>query len=693
MRFRIQSAMVAAVVAFAFGSSRADEGMWLLNKPPAKALKEKYGFEPTPEWLEHLQKSCCRMGASASIVSPEGLVMTNHHVGHDSLEKLSTPEKDLLKTGFYARTRGEEVKCPDLDAVVLWSIEDVTDKVTGAVKPGMSPADAGAARRKAIAEIEAASDKATGLKSEVVTLYHGARYHLYCYKRFTDIRLVMAPEEQAAFFGGDNDNFEYPRYNLDCCFFRIYENDKPLKTEHYLKWSKNGAADNELTFVVGHPGRTQRLYTVDHLKFLRDVEMPSILRKLWRREVELAGFSSRSDENARIANGDRRSVENSRKAFTGVLAGLNDPAVMKQKMDEEKKLRAWVDADPERKKEYGDAWDKLADAHANYRTFYERQMALDGRRSVLRSDLMKIARNLVRMADEKQKPNSERLHEYTDSELAELEQDLYSPAPIYDALEIERLGDGLSFFAEQFGGDDPLTTTALAGKSPKARAEELVRGSKLKDVAFRKKLAAGGTAAIASCDDPMIRFAAAIDPESRRLRKRFEDEVESVERAAYAKIAKAKFASEGEDTYPDATFTLRLSYGPVRGYIEDGKQVKPFTEFAGMYERAKERHGEYPFNMPERWAAKKDKLKMDVPFNFICTPDIIGGNSGSPVVNKQGEVVGLVFDGNMQGLVWDIAYTDDQARCVAVDSRGLIEALKNVYDAGPLVNELTGGKS
>jgi len=693
MRSRVQLLIMASLVGIASGLVTADEGMWLLNKPPTKALKEKYGFEPTPAWLEHLQKSCCRMGASASIVSPEGLVMTNHHVGHDSLEKLSTPEKDLLKTGFYARTRAEEVKCPDLDAVVLWSIDDVTEKVNASVKPGMSAAEAGAARRKAIAEIEAASDKETGLRSEVVTLYHGARYHLYRYKRFDDIRLVMAPEEQAAFFGGDNDNFEYPRYNLDCCFFRIYENGKPLKTEHYLKWSKNGAADNELTFVVGNPARTQRLYTVDHLKFLRDVEIPSILRKLWRREVELASFSSRSAENARIANGDRRGVENSRKAFTGVLAGLNDPAVMKQKMEEEKKLRAWVDADPARKAEYGDAWDKLADAHANYRGFYERQMALEGRRSVLRSDLMRIARHLVRMAEEKQKPNSERLHEYTDSELAELEQDLYSPAPIYDALEIERLGDGLSFFSEQFGGDDPLTVAAMAGKSPKARAEELVRGTKLKDITYRKKLAAGGTAAIASCDDPMIRFAASIDPEARKLRKRFEDEVESVERANYAKIAKAKFASEGEDMYPDATFTLRLSYGPVRGYIEDGKQVKPFTDFAGMYVRAKERDGKYPFNLPDRWVAKKDKLKMDVPFNFVCTADIIGGNSGSPVVNKAGEVVGLVFDGNIQGLVWDIAYTDDQARCVAVDSRGLVEALKDIYDAGPLVEELTGGKS
>ena len=681
----VRRTALAAVFGVAASSLvMADEGMWLFTKPPAKYLKEKYGFEPTPQWLEHVQKSSVRFngGGSASFVSADGLVMTNHHVGSDDLEKLSTPEKNLLKTGFYARTREEEAKCPDLEINVLWTIEDVTDRIKGAVTKGMSTADANTSRRKMTTTIEKECEDATKLDCQVVTLYKGGRYHLYQYKRFTDIRLVMAPEQDIAFFGGDNDNFEYPRFDLDMCFFRVYEDGKPYKPEHYLKWSQNGSADGELVFVAGHPGRTQRLNTVEHLKFMRDVEMPVSMQRLWRREVQLQTFSGRNAEFARIAEGDLFGVQNGRKARTGILAGLQDPAVMKKKMEDEKKLRAAVSANPDYKGQWGDAWDQVAQAQAKYREFYPRH------RSGMRSDLFGIAVDLVRLAEEKQKPNAERLREYSDARLDSLYLELFSPKPIYDDLEIDRIASGLSYMVETFGGDDAYAQKALGGMSPRARAELLVRGTKLKDVELRKQLSEGGTVAIAASDDPMIRLAVELDPESRAWRKKYEDEIEGAEKYAYAKIAAAQFAINGEDMYPDATFTLRLAFGPVKGFVEGGRQVPPFTTFEGMYKRATERKGQTGFDLPQRWWDRKDKLKLDTPYNFVCTADIIGGNSGSPVVNKKGEVVGLIFDGNIQSLVLDIAYTEEQARAVAVDTRAIIEAMKKIYDAEPLAEEI-----
>lgn len=670
-------------------AARADEGMWLLTRPPTSVLKEKYGFEPTPAWLEHLQKSCMDTGASGSLVSPDGLVMTNHHVGSDQLEKLSTPERNLLETGFYAATRAEELKCPDMEMRILWSIEDVTARVNAAAKPGLSAADAYAARRKAMTQIEQEGEDATGLNCEVVTLYHGARYHLYRYKRYTDVRLVMAPEKGIAFFGGDNDNFEYPRFNLDMCFFRIYENDQPLKCEHYLHWSRTGAADGELTFVLGHPAHTQRLYTVDHLKFLRDTDTPAKLRTACRREVLFSVFRGRSDENARIADGEYFGCQNWRKALLGMYAALLDPQLWAAKGTDEEQLRAWVDADSQRKVEWGDAWDKIAAAEKTYREFYTRYSALrDGR--AFNSDLLRHALTLVRLADELPKSSADRLREYRDSELDSVYLELYSPAPIYDALEIEHMESGLELLAELFGGDDPLVVKALGDLTPRARAERLVHGCTLKVVDNRRKLATEGKAGIEATRDSMIALARLLDPESRALRTRYEDEVESVERENYAKIGAARFARSGEDTYPDATGTLRLSFGPIRGYRADGREIPPFTTFAGLYQRWQERRGQAPFDLPQRWIHQKDKLNLATPFNFVCTADIIGGNSGSPVVNRAGEVIGLIFDGNLPGLSWDLAYSDEQGRAVAVDARAIIEALRNMYAADALADEIIG---
>ncbi|NUQ50207.1 MAG: S46 family peptidase, partial [Phycisphaerae bacterium] len=452
----------------------ADEGMWLVSHPPREILAQRHGFEPTAAWLEHMQKSAVRMDASGSLVSRDGLVMTNHHVGSTQLERLSTAERDLLRDGFLARTRDAELRCPDMAMQVLWRIEDVTERVSAAVAAGLSPADAFEARRRVLAEIEQEARQRTGLDCEVVTLYGGARQHLYGYRRYTDVRLVMAPEMDIAFFGGDTDNFEYPRYDLDVCFFRIYENGEPLKAEHYLRWSAGGAADGDLVFVFGHPYRTQRLHTVAHLRFLRDVELPEKLRSLWRREVKLAEFRQRGPEQARVAGDEFFGVQNSRKALTGILQGLHDPELIAEKQRAETLLREVVPARGGNAE--NDPWDRIERALLRYREFFGRQDLLNGRYA-LRSELLEIALGLVRLADELPKPSAERLPEYRDAELESVYLQLYSPAPINLDLEAHRIASGLSLMAERLGADDALVAELLDGRSPTARAAQLVRGT------------------------------------------------------------------------------------------------------------------------------------------------------------------------------------------------------------------------
>src|SRR5262245_58696898 len=668
----------------------ADEGMWTFNNVPRAEIKKKYGFEVTDEWLNKVRLASVRFnnGGSGSFVSPNGPVLPNYHIVEDIVGEVNTPEKDLAKEGFVAKTRAEEIKAPSLELNVLQSIEDVTARVNGAVKAGSTYAEAFAARRAESAAIEAESLKATGLRSDVVTLYQGGQYNLYHYKKYTDVRLVFVPEFQAAFFGGDPDNFNFPRFNIDMALVRVYENDQPVHPENYFKWSTTGAKEGSLVFVTGHPGSTSRLDTVAHLEELRDTSIPVILRLLERREAVLKKYMAMGEEQTRQSQNDLNSVQNALKVYRGQLKGLKDPALMARKTKEEQELRKSIAANPERQKLYGEAWDAIAKAHKTY-PGYIRERRIFDQGGGFNTVLFNYARTLVRMAAESQKPNAERLLEYTDARRASLELALFSPAPIHEDFEKLKLTDSLEFMVELLGADNPLVKGVLAGKTPEARANELIAGTKLKDPEFRKELAKGGTEAIDASNDPMILVAREIDSKARELRKRYETEVAAVERANYAKIARALFETEGNKIYPDATFTLRLSYGAVEGYSENGNKVPPFTTLGGLYARSDKFKREFPYNLPPRWMQKKTALNLNTPFNFVSTNDIIGGNSGSPTINQNGELVGLIFDGNIQSLVGDFMYDGSVNRAISVDSRGMLEVLKKVFNANEIAAELT----
>jgi hypothetical protein len=699
VHFAVRRALLAlAMISAGISPLLADEGMWLFNNPPLKQFKEKYQFEPTPQWLEHLQKSSVRFnsGGSGSFVSANGLVITNHHVGLDTLQKISSEKNNYVRDGFYAKSQADEPHATDLELNVLMSIEDVTARVTAALKPGLSADQAAAARQKVTAEIEKESKEKTGLRSDVVTLYQGGAYHLYRFKRYDDVRLVFAPEEQIAFYGGDPDNFEYPRFDLDICIFRAYENGQPAKVEHFLKWNPQGPSDGELTFVSGHPGKTDRQLTYDELAHMRDNEAPFLLNMFNRREVFLKAFAARSFENARQVHDDLRSIENNRKRYDGYLAALLDPDIDRALKAREEKLRDAMSKDAKWKGTVA-AYDRIKKAHEEtakilpvynyYETFRGRATASYRAPRGFYNTLFKYARRILRSGDERPKPNGERFPEFRDSNRESFELDLFSTEPIYEAVEQLTLTDSLTDLASRFGYNDPLVQKVLAGKSPGARAHELVTATKLKDPAVRKQLYLGGAAAIASANDPMIELARIVDAPARAARKVFEAQDETKQQA-YAEIAKARFAIEGTSNYPDATFTLRLSYGVVRGYEQDGKQIPPLTNIAGLYQRSTEHNNQPPFDLPQRWIDKKSALNLETQFNFVSDADIIGGNSGSPVVNKANEFVGIIFDGNIQSLVLDCIYADKQARAVSVDSAAITEALRKVYDAGALADEL-----
>ena len=665
---------------------KADEGMWTLDNLPLKNLAERYSFSPAPEWLEKVRLASVRFndGGSGAFVSRGGLVITNHHVALGQLQKMSSEKKDYVKDGFFARRPAEEQSCPDLELNVLVSTQDVTARVLAAIDPKASDAAQNIQRKAEISRIEKESFDKTKLRSDVVELYNGGQYQLYRYKKYTDVRLVMAAEVQAAFFGGDHDNFVFPRHDLDMAFFRVYEDGKPVAPPAYFRWSENGAKDGELVFVSGHPGSTDRLLTLRQLEFKRDQELPTRLEKYARRHAALKEYAARGPEQARRARNRLFGLENGAKAVTGGLAGLRDPKLMAAKKSDEDALRAAVAAKPELAFA-AQSWDRLAAVQDKVvARFKDLQY-----RGAGDSKLAGIAQRLVLYAEETAKPNDKRYEEFRDSNLDSLRFQLFSPAPVYLDMEEVLLALDLKESLDQLGSEHPYMKAALGGKAPQARAPELIAGTGLADPELRRKLAAGGRKAVAASTDPLIVWARGLDGLYRDLRKWSEDEVESVEALEGNRLAKARFAVLGTSTYPDATFTLRLSYGKVAGYEEGTTRVPHKTTFHGLYDRAAAFDNQPPFDLSPLEAARKGDLDLATPLDFVTTNDIIGGNSGSPIFNRQGEYVGLIFDGNIPSLVGRFSYSDERSRAVAVHSAGILEALRKIYRMYTLADELT----
>lgn len=679
-----RTAWLVVFLAIFVNGARSDEGIWLPNQFPAGEVQKKYGVSIGQDFLDRLRLASVRVVASASFVSPNGLLLTNHHVASECIQQLSSKEHDYMTNGFYAASVNAEKQCPGMEADVLLKIDDVTGQVAQGVREGTEPVAAARTRQANTAKIEKECAARTGNRCEVVTLYSGGQYHLYQYKKYGDVRLVFAPESSVAAFGGDIDNFTYPRFCLDFTFLRVYENGKPAVTPNYLRWSPTGVRDGELIFVSGHPGATGRLNTFAQLEFFRDVSYPFVHSRLSSLIRNLQAFSAKSAENKRVAADNLSSQQNSFKAYTGFLAGLRDESLMSAKREEEKTLREAVNRDPEMRKRYGAAWDAIAASYNGFRQEYRAYWLLETA-ATRGSELMRIARNVIRLAEERGKPNGTRLKDYRDSALPSLEASLFATVPISSAMEIAVLADYFEFMRGALGADDLTVQAVLAKKSPAEAARRFVSASRLADIAERKRLATSA-AAVRKSDDGMIRLALLLDGRARELRKKYEDTVEAVLALNVSRVAQARYRVRDGADYPDATSTLRISFGPVRGYETSGGQWVPYaTNFEGLFRRAT---GVDPFVLPKRWVDAQDAVDPATPFNFVSTADTHGGNSGSPTVNASGDFVGILFDGNLESLPNRFLYTEERSRSVHVSSLAIAEALRKVYRATSLLGEL-----
>ena len=673
-------------------SLRAEEGMWTFDNPPTKQIQEKYGWAPDQAWLDHVRLSSLRFpGGSGSFVSRDGLVLTNHHVGRGWIQRVSSKDADYVQNGFAAATREQEIKVPGLEVMTLMTMDNITERLAKALKEGLPEKEALKAREVEIEKIKGEMQQKSGLTCEHVSLYQGGEHWIYSYKKHTDVRLVFAPEQQIAFFGGDPDNFTFPRQDLDFSVFRVYENGQPYQPKDFLHWTQTGLKAGDLTFVTGHPGRTNRQDTYAQMLYSRDVAIPMRLASLERRKSALVEYAKLSPEASRQVGTQIFGVENSMKALTGYLSGLKDRSAMARIEAAEKELRAKVARDP-KLAPAGESWGKIEQA-----TKVARGMAKESLNvGTANSTLLGHALALVRIADEAALPSEKRLPEYSDANLKTQRTRLGVPSPYYPEQETFLFTKGLAEAARELGPEHRFVKAMLGGKTPGEVARAAVAGSRLGDPEVRKTLLAGGKKALAESTDPMILLARKLDPIARELRKRQEDLVTSVLTEQARRIARARFAIYGKNTYPDATFTLRISYGAVAGYPANGTFIQPFTTFGGLFDRYdgwggnEARAHDGAWTLPQRWVDRRGALDPSVPYNFAHKVDIIGGNSGSPVIDRKGELVGLIFDGNIESLPGNYFYDEKVNRGVAVDARAIIQALDKVYGATGLVAELTG---
>ncbi|MCE1228791.1 MAG: S46 family peptidase [Firmicutes bacterium] len=691
--------LVALALVCALPALRGEEGMWTFDNLPLKAMKEKYAFEPSSAWIDHLRLSTLTLGGcTGSFISADGLVLTNHHCARGMISRLSSKERDLVKQGFVAASKDQELKIQGATWRTLMTMENVTERLAKAVKKGMGEKEAAKVRAQELELIKEELEKKTGLSFDPVRLYQGGETWMYGYKVFKDIRLVAAPEIGVAMFGGDYDNFTYPRHNLDFTLLRVYENDKPYHPPHHLTWSQDGLKLGDLTFVVGHPGRTSRMQTYAQMRYDRDFGLPERIRSSERTLAILQEYADRGPEQARLVQTTILGVNNGLKANGGALQGLKDAQAMKRLEDAEKALKAEVAKRPELAASTGNSWAKIEEAIALQKK-YSKDAQYVG---AARSTVLAQALALTRFIQQKELPVDKRLSDYrSEEQLSVLRTRLLGPATgmmgatAAQDQEVLMFTRGLGDAQKELGPQHAYVKAVLGSETPEKVAKSVLEATKLRDVEVRKALLEGGSKALQASDDPMIRLALKIEPLLLGLRDR-QDTVKALIDEHGARIARARFAVYGKTLPPDATSTLRLTYGPVATYPANGTMTQPFTTYLGLYDRhlgwggneTKAFHGEW--TLPQRWLDRMDKVNLKTPFNFIHAVDTTGGNSGSPVVNRKGELVGLLFDGNIEGNAGSYYYDEKVNRSVSVDARAILEALAKVYDAPHLVSEILG---